>query len=59
VGALYIVAAAALGALFIGRAALLDREVTPERAIRFFSFSNTYLALLFAAIAVDTLIRSA
>ncbi len=58
-GLLYVVAAAVLGALFILRAARLDRDVTPTRAIKLFSFSNTYLALLFAAIAVDTLIRSA
>jgi len=58
-GVLYVAAAAILGALFILRAARLDRDVTPARAIKLFSFSNTYLALLFAAIAVDTLIRSA
>jgi protoheme IX farnesyltransferase len=58
VGVLYIAAAAVLGALFIARAAQLERDVTPARAIQFFTFSNTYLALLFAAIAVDTLIRS-
>ena len=58
-GVLYVVAAGVLGALFIFRAARLDHDVTPRRAIKLFSFSNTYLALLFAAIAVDTLIRSA
>ena len=36
----------------------LFRGYTPERAIRFFTMSNTYLALLFAAIAVDTIIQS-
>jgi protoheme IX farnesyltransferase len=58
-GVLYVVAAAVLGALFIVRAVRLEQEVTPTRAIQLFSFSNTYLAVLFAAIAVDTLIRSA
>jgi len=58
-GVLYVVVAAVLGALFILRAVRLDHDVTPARAIKLFSFSNTYLALLFAAIAVDTLIRSA
>jgi len=58
-GVLYVVAAAVLGALFILRAVRLDHDVTPARAIKLFSFSNMYLALLFAAIAVDTLIRSA
>ena len=32
---------------------------TPAQAIRLFTFSNTYLALLFAAVAVDTLVRAA
>ena len=36
-----------------------SRDATPKRAIRLFTFSNTYLALLFAAIAVDTLVRAA
>jgi heme O synthase-like polyprenyltransferase len=40
--------------VFVVGAALLRRDPTPERAIRFFTFSNTYLALLFAAVAVDT-----
>ncbi len=31
----------------------------PQRAIKLFTFSNIYLALLFAAIAVDTLVRFA
>jgi protoheme IX farnesyltransferase len=53
---LYPIAAAALGALFVHGALRLRREPTAERAIGFFMFSNTYLALLFAVIAVDTLI---
>ena len=36
----------------------LARGYSPERAIRFFTMSNTYLALLFAAIAVDTIVQS-
>ena len=35
------------------------RDPSPIRAIRFFTFSNTYLALLFAAVAVDTLVAAA
>jgi protoheme IX farnesyltransferase len=53
---LYPAAAIALGAMFVTGAELLRRDPTPERAIRLFTFSNTYLALLFAAVAVDTLI---
>ena len=59
VGAVYLVTAAVLGALFIGQAIRLARDTTPAQAIRLFTFSNTYLALLFAAVAVDTLLRSA
>jgi protoheme IX farnesyltransferase len=54
----YLVAAAVLGALFVAQALRLQADPTPARAIRLFTFSNTYLALLFAAIAVDTLVRA-
>jgi protoheme IX farnesyltransferase len=57
-GPVYVVAALVLGAAFIVRAAQLARETTPARAMQLFAFSNTYLALLFAAIAVDTLLRA-
>jgi protoheme IX farnesyltransferase len=58
VGPVYIVTAAVLGVLFIAQAIRLARDTTPAQAIRLFTFSNTYLALLFAAVAVDTLLRS-
>ncbi len=58
VGAIYVVTAAVLGVLFIGQAIRLARDTTPAQAIRLFTYSNTYLALLFAAVAVDTLLRS-
>jgi protoheme IX farnesyltransferase len=58
-GAVYIVSAAVLGAMFVWAAVHLLRDTTPQRAIRLFTFSNTYLALLFAAIAVDVLVRAA
>jgi heme o synthase len=58
VGGVYIVTAVALGVMFIVQAIRLARGYTPERAIRFFMMSNTYLALLFAAIAVDTIVQS-
>jgi protoheme IX farnesyltransferase len=57
-GVIYLVAAIALGLVFIWRAVQLVRHSTPERAIKFFTLSNVYLASLFAAIAVDTLVRS-
>ena len=58
-GAIYVTAAAVLGVMFIGAAFHLLRDTTPQRAIRLFTFSNTYLALLFAAVAVDVLVRAA
>jgi heme o synthase len=58
VGVIYVVAAAVLGALFIGQAIRLARDTTPGQAIRLFTYSNTYLALLFAAVAVDTLVHT-
>jgi heme o synthase len=57
-GVVYFAAAVGLGAAFVWHALALRRDPTPQRAMRLFTFSNTYLALLFAAIAVDTLIRA-
>lgn len=58
-GVVYFVAAIGLGGAFIWQAVRLAHNPTPQRAIKLFMYSNTYLALLFAAIAVDTLIRHA
>jgi protoheme IX farnesyltransferase len=57
-GWVYLGAAALLGAWFLAKAIGLYRDATPERAIKLFMVSNTYLALLFAAVAVDTLVRA-
>jgi len=54
----YAATAAILGGMFIVQAIRLQGDPSPERAIKLFMFSNIYLALLFAAIAVDTLVRS-
>jgi protoheme IX farnesyltransferase len=58
VGVIYVVAAVVLGAAFIVQAFRLRRSTSPEKAIKFFMFSNTYLAALFAAVALDTLVRA-
>jgi protoheme IX farnesyltransferase len=58
VGVLYVVTAAVLGVLFVAQAIRLARDATPAQAIRLFTFSNTYLALLFAAVAIDTLLHA-
>lgn len=55
-GSLYLAAAVVLGAGFVVAALRLVQGPTPARAIRFFSLSNVYLSLLFAAVAVDTLL---
>jgi heme o synthase len=57
-GALYLAAAVALGGAFIWRALELRRDLDGRRAIRLFSFSNTYLALLFLAMALDAVVRA-
>jgi protoheme IX farnesyltransferase len=58
-GWVYVAAAVLLGVWFLAKAIQLHRDPSPERAIKLFMVSNTYLALLFAAIAVDTLVRAA
>ncbi len=59
VGPVYLVSASVLGVMFIWGAWQLMRNPDPTRAIRYFGFSNLYLASLFVAIAVDTLVRNA
>jgi protoheme IX farnesyltransferase len=55
-GAVYLVAAAVLGGLFLQRAVKLWRTTTPAVAMGLFRYSILYLALLFAAVAVDRLL---
>jgi protoheme IX farnesyltransferase len=57
VGPLYLAASGCLGAAFLWGAGHLLRNPDPRRAIRFFGFSNVYLAAIFLAVAVDTLVR--
>jgi heme o synthase len=52
-GPLYVVAALALGAVFVVLAERLRRATTPRRAALLFHYSLLYLALLFAALALD------
>ncbi len=56
-GMIYLAAALVLGGVFVWRAAQLWRDTSGQRAIRLFSFSNRYLALLFAAMALDAVLR--
>jgi protoheme IX farnesyltransferase len=55
-GVVYLGAALALGAAFLLLAVRLRREATPRQASVLFHFSLLYLALLFAAMAVDPLL---
>jgi protoheme IX farnesyltransferase len=52
-GVLYLVAALALGAVFLWFALRLRQDATPRRAAILFHFSLLYLALLFVAMALD------
>ena len=63
-GPIYLAAAVILGALFLRQAWMLWRRGNSEEestagAIRVYKFSISYLTLLFAAIAIDTLVLSA
>jgi heme o synthase len=55
-GVLYLAAAVVLGAIFLRLAWRLQRETTPPRAKALFHFSLLYLALLFVAMAIDTVL---
>jgi protoheme IX farnesyltransferase len=57
-GDLYLASALVLGAVFTYRAVRLLRDSTPAVAMRVFTWSITYITLLFGAMAVDQLIRS-
>jgi protoheme IX farnesyltransferase len=56
-GILYELAAGALGSTLFARALRLRRDPSPESGLRFFIFSNIYLAALFAAVGIDVLVR--
>jgi len=56
VGLLYLACALALGAAFLYLAERLRRDLTPRRAALLFHYSLLYLALLFAAFALDTVV---
>ncbi len=56
VGLLYLASALALGAVFIVLAERLRRDITSRRAVLLFHYSLLYLALLFAAMALDLVV---
>jgi protoheme IX farnesyltransferase len=56
-GAIYVVSASVLGVMFVALAIRLLRRATPKAAMQLFSYSITYLTLLFALMAVDVFTR--
>ena len=57
-GALYLTAAIVLGGWYLWLAIKLLRSPTPELAMRLFTWSITYITLLFGVMALDELIRT-
>jgi protoheme IX farnesyltransferase len=62
-GLIYVVAAVVLGGVFVAYAVALQRDGSPvsatttKTAMKLFHYSITYVTLLFAAMAVDQLVR--
>lgn len=56
-GAVYVGSALVLGAVFLGLAIRVWRRPEPALAMRLFGWSITYVTLLFAAMAVDEVVR--
>jgi heme o synthase len=55
-GPLYVVCALALGGTFVWLAERLRRDTSPRRALLLFHYSLLYLALVFAALALDAVV---
>jgi len=56
-GVLYWISAVVLGGIFVWFCIDVRRTESPAKAIRLFTFSITYVTLLFGVMAVDVLIR--
>jgi protoheme IX farnesyltransferase len=56
-GVIYLVSASFLGLVFVGLAVRLRWRATPKAAMQLFSYSITYLTLLFVLMAVDILTK--
>ena len=56
-GPIYIVTALVAGGGFLWSTADLGKNPTPQRSMRVFGFSITYVTLLFAAMTIDILVR--
>ena len=56
-GLIYGIAAVVLGGLFLWGTIDLGKQPTPQRSMRVFGFSITYVTLLFAAMMIDVFVR--
>ena len=56
-GAIYIATAVVVGGAFLWSTVDLGKNPTPQRSMRVFGFSITYVTLLFAAMTIDILVR--
>ena len=56
-GWVYGVSAAVLGVAFLWGTIALGRNTSPSASMRLFSFSISYISLLFVALTVDVLVR--
>ena len=56
-GPVYVVSASVLGVVFLALALRLWRQATPKAAMQLFSYSITYLTLLFVVMAADIFIK--
>ena len=57
-GLVYGISAVVLGALFLWGTIDLGRNPTPQRSMRVFGYSITYVTLLFAAMTIDVFVGS-
>ncbi|MCU1395747.1 MAG: ctaB [Ilumatobacteraceae bacterium] len=56
-GLIYGIGAVVLGGLFIGGTYALSRDPDPQKAMRLFGYSISYVTLLFSVITLDVLVR--
>ena len=56
-GLIYMISAGVLGAGFLAYGVKLYRTQSPKVAMKLFTYSSTYITLLFGAMAADSLIR--
>lgn len=56
-GPIYVTGASVLGGLFIWGTVALGRHPDPQKAMRLFGYSISYVTLLFAVLTIDVLVR--